>query len=129
MGQMPKIASSTYHAYIELTKPNITFLILVSTALGYYLGANGFIEFNRLFITLAGTCLVSSGAGALNHVVEKDSDWLMERTNKRPLPAGLIDSKNAKLFGLVIIFLGAGILYHFINPLTSVLAFSSNSFL
>ena len=77
MGHMPKIASSIYHAYIELTKPNITSLILVSTALGYYLGGNGFIEFNRLFITLAGTCLVSSGAGALNHVVEKDSNQLI----------------------------------------------------
>tara|TARA_B100000886_G_scaffold331060_1_gene282183 strand:- start:2674 stop:3555 length:882 start_codon:yes stop_codon:yes gene_type:complete len=125
MKHMPKIASSIYHAYIELTKPNITFLILVSTALGYYLGGNGVIDFNRLFVTLAGTCLVSSGAGALNHVVEKDSDWLMERTNKRPLPAGLIDSKSAKLFGLLLTFLGAGLLYYFINPLTAVLALST----
>ena len=125
MRRLPRKASSIYHAYFELTKPSITFLILISTALGYYLGGNGIINYERFIITILGSCLVSSGAGALNHFAEKDSDWLMERTKKRPLPTGLIDSQNARLFGLSLTFLGTGILYYYINPLTSILALST----
>jgi len=71
MKRVPPKANSLPAAYFELTKPSITFLILVSTALGYYLGAGGIDNWSRFFITLIGSGLVSSGAGALNHYAEQ----------------------------------------------------------
>ena len=122
MKRTPQKASSMLEAYFELTKPSITFLILISTALGYYLGGDGINEYKRFILTLIGSCLVSSGAGVLNHFAEMESDWLMERTKKRPLPTGMIDPYNARLFGLFLSIIGSGILYFFINPLTAILA-------
>jgi len=122
MKRIPKKASSVREAYFELTKPSITFLILISTALGYYLGGDGIGDYGKFLLTLVGSCLVSSGAGALNHFAEMESDWLMERTNKRPLPTGIIDPHHARSFGLFLTIFGTGILYLYINALTSVLA-------
>ena len=122
MKREPKKASSIQEAYFELTKPSITFLILISTALGYYLGSDGIGHYEKLLITLIGSCLVSSGAGALNHFAEMKSDLLMERTSKRPLPTGIIDPDHARLFGLFLTLSGTGVLYFYVNPLTSILA-------
>ena len=66
--------------------------------------------------------LVSSGAGALNHFAEMDSDWLMDRTKKRPIPTGMIEPDHARLFGVVLTLAGAGLLYFIVNPLTCILA-------
>ena len=122
MRRTPKQATSIAEAYFELTKPSITFLILISTALGFYLGGDGIQDPFKFMITLLGSCLVSSGAGALNHFAEMESDWLMERTKKRPLPTGLIEPDNARIFGLGLTLIGSGLLYFYVNPLTSVLA-------
>ena len=122
MKRVPKKATSKAAAYFELTKPSITFLILISTALGYYLGGDGIDNNIRFLVTLAGSCLVSSGAGALNHFAEMDSDWLMDRTKKRPIPTGMIEPDHARLFGVVLTLAGAGLLYFNVNPLTCVLA-------
>jgi len=118
----PKQATSIGEAYFELTKPSITFLILISTALGFYLGGDGIQDHVKFLITLLGSCLVSSGAGALNHFAEMESDWLMERTKKRPLPTGLIEPDNARIFGLGLTLIGSGLLYFYVNLLTSILA-------
>lgn len=122
MRRTPKQATSITEAYFELTKPSITFLILISTALGFYLGGDGIQDHFKFLITLLGSCLVSSGAGALNHFAEMESDWLMERTKKRPLPTGIIEPDNARIFGLGLTLIGSGLLYFYVNPLTSVLA-------
>ena len=122
MRRIPKQASSIAEAYFELTKPSITFLILISTALGFYLGGDGIQDHVKFLITLLGSCLVSSGAGALNHFAEMESDWLMERTKKRPLPTGLIEPDNARIFGLGLTLIGSGLLYFYVNLLTSILA-------
>ena len=122
MKRNPQKANSTFEAYLELTKPRITYLILVSTALGYYLGADGIDDFLKFFNCLLGSCLVSSGSGALNHYAEMESDSLMNRTRLRPLPSALIEPNKAKLFGLWLIILGTIILFFFINKLTAILA-------
>ena len=122
MRREPKKASSIKEAYYELTKPSITFMILVSTALGYFMGGNGISNYQHFILTLLGSCLISSGSGALNHFAEAESDKIMYRTNLRPIPAGIILPVNAMIFGLALIFIGSGILYFFINTLTCVLA-------
>ena len=122
MKRVPKQATSKASAYFELTKPSITFLILISTALGYYLGGKGISDYQHFFFTLLGSCLVSSGSGALNHFAELESDKVMRRTNFRPIPSGIIAPENAMSFGIALILIGSGILYWTINPLTSILA-------
>ena len=122
MRREPKKAESLMEAYYELTKPSITFMILISTALGYYMGGNGIANYIHFFYTILGSCLISSGSGALNHFAEADSDKIMRRTNLRPIPAGLISAENAMLFGIALILSGSAILYWIINPLTCLLA-------
>lgn len=122
MRREPKKAESLVEAYYELTKPSITFMILISTALGYYMGGNGIVNYIHFFYTILGSCLISSGSGALNHFAEADSDKIMRRTNLRPIPAGLISAENAMLFGIALILSGSAILYWIINPLTCLLA-------
>ena len=122
MRREPKKAESLMEAYYELTKPSITFMILISTALGYYIGGNGIANYIHFFFTILGSCLISSGSGALNHFAEADSDKIMRRTNLRPIPAGLISAENAMLFGIALILSGSAILYWIINPLTCLLA-------
>ena len=122
MKKFPKKATSKTQAYFELTKPSITFLILVSTALGYFLGGGGISNYYHFMLTLLGSCLVSSGSGVLNHYAELESDKLMNRTQYRPLPAGIIFEKQAIIFGLLLVFSGTSILYFFINSITAVLA-------
>ena len=122
MKRIPKKASNKYEAYFELTKPSITFMILISTALGYYLGSDGILDLKRFFFTLLGSCLVSSGAGALNHFAEMETDRLMTRTSKRPLPSGIVAPDHARIFGITFILFGTFLLYIFTNPLTALLA-------
>ena len=122
MRREPKKAESLMEAYYELTKPSITFMILISTALGYYMGGNGIANYIHFFYTILGSCLISSGSGALNHFAEADSDKIMRRTNLRPIPAGVISAENAMLFGIALILSGSAILYWIINPLTCLLA-------
>ena len=109
-------------AYLELTKPRITWMILVATALGFFLGSNGSVHVDTFLSTLFGSGLVSSGAGALNHFAEKDSDSLMERTRLRPIQTGVISSENVRYFGIALIIFGTLILYFFVNPVVTVLA-------
>ena len=125
MKRVPPKANSLPAAYFELTKPNITFLILISTALGYYLGADGIDNWSKLLITLIGSGLVSSGAGALNHYAEQESDQRMNRTKSRPIPIGMILPNHAMFFGIMIILLGVAILFFLINKLTAILAIST----
>ena len=121
MNRKPSPATSQLGAFFELTKPRITFLILVSTALGFYLGSQGKINSNQFALTIIGTFLLAGGAGAINHFVEKDLDKLMDRTQSRPIPAGIISGKNALFFGVTITMIGFIILAALINHLTAIL--------
>ena len=121
MKRRPLPAKNIYAAFIELTKPRITFLILVSTALGYYLGNTGPFELFNFLITIIGTTMLAGGAGAINHYIEKDLDMLMDRTKSRPIPSGLISSQTALYFGIIQSVLGFGLLWAFVNMLTALL--------
>ncbi len=92
--------------YLELTKPRVTWLILMSTAIGYYFGHDGALNWLLLAHTLAGTALIASGTAALNQWYEREADALMRRTAARPLPAGRITAGRALAFGLALIAVG-----------------------
>jgi len=108
--------------YIELTKPRITTLVLVSTALGFFLGTRGIESFALLAWTLLGTACTAGGSGALNHYFERDIDKCMKRTSARPLPAGLVKPATTMSYGLILIFVGLVILIMGVNLLTAFLA-------
>lgn len=108
--------------YLELTKPRITALVLVTTAAGFYLGSAGAVALLRLLHTLIGTALVAAGTSAMNQVIERDVDGLMRRTRDRPLPAGRLAALPAGLFSLGLSVAGVAYLAFTVNALTAGLA-------
>ena len=92
--------------YIELTKPRITWLILMSTAVGYFFGARNAWNFWSILHTLLGTALIASGTAALNQWYEREADRKMRRTADRPIPSGRLSAKRALLFGILMSALG-----------------------
>ena len=125
MKRKPLPAKSKFSALIELTKPRITILILISTALGYYLAESEMINYLNFFYTILGTAILSGGAGTINHCIEKDLDMLMDRTKSRPIPAGLISIKTALSFGLAQSIIGFAILWVLVNQLTAILGLAT----
>ena len=113
--------------FIELTKPRITFLVLVTTAVGYALGVGGNFHPGVFVALILGTALVSGGASALNQWSERDADARMARTASRPLPTGRLAPVDALVFGLAIAAVGLVLLAGAVNPLTALLALVSLS--
>jgi heme o synthase len=107
--------------YAELTKPRITWLILMSTAVGYYFGHAGVWHFWPMLHALIGTGLIASGTAALNQWYEREADEKMLRTQNRPIPSGRILPAQAFAFGLALEILGTLELWFGVNPLTSAL--------
>ena len=94
-----------------MTKPDINFLIVISTFLGYFLGAQFigesiFANPLELIHLMIGSFLTSSGVAILNEYIERDQDAKMNRTCKRPLPSGRIAPKSALIFGIVVSTIG-----------------------
>ena len=82
-------------AFVELTKPRITTLVLLTTAAGFFLGARGSFSFALFASTIVGVALLCSGVSALNEWMERDLDALMRRTASRPLPTGRLTPRAA----------------------------------
>jgi heme o synthase len=108
--------------FVELTKPRITFLVLVTTAVGYALGAGHGFQAGVFVALLVGTALVSGGASALNQWAERDADALMTRTASRPIPSGRLSPADALAFGVSISAIGLALLGAAVNGLTALLA-------
>jgi len=108
---------ATLAAVIELAKPRITFMVLVTTAVGLWL-APGPHAPAMLAAALLGTTLVVAGANALNMYLERDVDALMTRTRTRPLPSGRLPSEAALAFGLATSAVAIPLLTFGVNPLT-----------
>jgi heme o synthase len=105
--------------YIQLTKPRITWLILMSTAIGFYFGASSAWSWSVLIHTIIGTGLIASGTAALNQWWERDADARMHRTQKRPLPAHRISARGAMWFAIALSIAGFGELWLGANQLTA----------
>lgn len=109
---------STIDDYIQLTKPRLVAMILITTAAGYYLGMNGAMNWLGFLNTLIGSGLTAAGVLGLNQYLERDIDSLMLRTQQRPLPAGRLQPTQALLFCTLLT--GSGMLYLTlcVNPLS-----------
>jgi protoheme IX farnesyltransferase len=107
-------------AYYELTKPRITFLVVLTTSAGFLLGSTrGAFDYRLFAHAMFGVALLCSGISALNQWMERGLDGLMRRTARRPLPLGTLSPRAAFIFGLSLT-LGAEIyLAYFVNLLSA----------
>lgn len=124
--------TSAWRAYVELTKPRITMLIVLTSAAGFALASRGGMNYGGLFHAIVGIGLLSSGLAALNQWIERDRDALMRRTESRPLPSKRLRSGRALLFGIGVTVVSELYIAFLINPLTAALgliAFGSYLFL
>ena len=107
---------------VELTKVRIGFLVLTTTVIGFYLGAQGSFSSSLLFYTIVGTLFSSTGGSIINNVIEVESDKRMDRTKNRVLPTKKLSVNFALFLGLSSIVLGLSTLYFKVNPLTALLS-------
>jgi len=107
--------------FLELTKPRITLLILICTAVGYFFGSPNAFHFAGLIHVLLGTALMASGTAALNQWYEADSDAKMRRTSKRPLAAGRMKRIHGLVFGVLLSTAGFADLWFGTNALAAAL--------
>ena len=109
-------------ALLELTKPRITQLVLLTAAAGFYLGAKDRVDLLLLANTLIGTALVAGGTNAWNQIRERDVDARMARTRRRPLPSGRLSPSAAMWFATAITVGGVVYVALTVNLLTAALA-------
>src|SRR2546421_3076563 len=107
---------------VELVKARLTLLVLLTTAVGFYLGAEGPINYIALLHTVFGTALAAAGAAALNQWWEHKLDALMFRTQSRPVPAGRMPPLEALAIGAALSIFGVGYLAFAGNALSAALA-------
>lgn len=113
---------SIISAYLELTKPRIVTLVLVTSAFGFFWGGQGIHAMDRFIALLIGVALACGGSGALNQYLEREFDAQMLRTRNRPIPAGIISPVHALNFGVLLTLIGTFILYVKVNILTAFLS-------
>jgi len=107
---------------VELVKARLTLLVLLTTAVGFYLGAEGPINFVALLHTVFGTAAAAAGAAALNQWWEYNLDALMQRTRSRPVPAGRMRPRDAVILGSALSIFGVAYLAFVCNALSAALA-------
>lgn len=115
---------ATVADYIQLTKPRIIVLLLITTVGAMWIAGEGMVPWYQLMLTLLGGTLASASANTFNCVVDRDIDYIMERTRSRPLPSGRIQPYQAITFGSILGVLSFALLAAFINPLSAWLALS-----
>ena len=108
-------------AYYELTKPRIAFLLVLTSAAGFYLGSNGGFDAVRFANAMISIALLAFGVSTLNQYLERHIDPLMERTAKRPLPTQRLAPIEALIFGILLCVAAEVYLFVAINTLTGVL--------
>jgi protoheme IX farnesyltransferase len=105
-----------------MTKPEITFLVVLSTVAGFALGSPAGVDGWTLVWAVVGTALASAGGAVLNHWMERTHDAGMKRTADRPIPSGRVGERTAFGWGVVLASAGVGILCPLVNPPTGLLA-------
>lgn len=108
-------------AFVELTKPRIAFMLVLTSAAGFYIGTKGIFDFALFANAMIGIALLAFGVATLNQYIERRTDALMERTAGRPLPTGKINPMEALVFGILQCAVAELYLYVLVNPLTAVL--------
>lgn len=114
--------------YAALTKPHVIELLLVTTVPAMVLAKGGVPPLPLILVTLIGGFLAAGGANAINCFVDRDIDVIMPRTQGRPLPRGVIEPRNALVFGIVLGVASFALFALFVNLLSALLALSAYLF-
>ena len=123
---MPERRTTTWRHYLELTKPRLSMMSVITAMLGYLAAVPySFWDWSRTFFVVLGTALCAGGAAALNMYMEGDTDKLMKRTAGRPIPAGIIEPGSAFVLGWVMNFAGVAILFKYVNGLSAFIALAT----
>lgn len=108
-------------AFVELTKPRIAFLLVLTSAAGFYLASGGSFDLPLFINSMIGIALLAFGVATLNQYIERRIDTLMDRTATRPLPTGRITPIEALIFGISQCVVAEIYLFALVNPLTAIL--------
>jgi len=119
--QAASVERSWAGLYADLFKARLTFLVLLTTLVGFYIGFRGSVDYLLMLHTLLGTALVASGASALNQLIEKEHDAKMRRTQDRPLPSGRMQPQTVLIVGVACSVLGLVYLGLAVNLTTCIL--------
>lgn len=120
-----RLSWSGWKDFVELCKPKVVALMLLTMLVGMYLAVPGAIPFNLVAFSLIGVGCAASSAAAINHLVDRRIDAIMHRTKKRPIAQGRVSTVQAVTFAAVLGALGLGILVVEVNTLTAVLTFAT----
>jgi len=121
LGATVVIDKSRLTVFSELVKARLTFLVLLTTLVGFYVGFRGALDYLLMFHTLLGTALVAGGAAALNQLLERTYDARMRRTEDRPLPSGRLQPDTVLIMGGLCSAIGLVYLAGAVNLLTGLL--------
>ncbi len=124
----PHTRAQVLRGYVALTKPRIIELLLVTTIPTMVVAANGIPGLWLIVATLAGGTLAAGGANAMNMVIDRDIDAIMERTKKRPLVTGMMSPRAATLFAVALEVIAFGVLAIWVNQMSAWLAMSATAF-
>lgn len=108
-------------AYVELTKPRIALMLVLTSAAGFYLGTKYNFDFSLFINSMIGIALLAFGVAALNQCWERKTDALMERTATRPLPSQTLTLPEALIFGISLCIVAEIYLAFLVNSLTAIL--------
>ncbi len=111
--------------YFILCKPRVVLLMLFTAWIGMYLASEGTLSFSLWSLATLGIALLSGSAATVNHIVERRTDALMERTQLRPVASGRVPPQRAWTFALTLGGIGFFVLYYFVNPLTAFLTLAT----
>jgi len=114
---------ASWKDYLELTKPKVVLLILITVVVGMFMATPGMVPWNILIIGTVGVGFAAGGAAVVNHVVDQKIDAIMARTLKRPVASGKISDRNAIIFAATLSIVSMLMLYFYINTLTAILTF------
>ena len=117
--------SVSWRDYLELCKPNVVALMMLTSLIGMLLATEGFVSFQVLLFGNLGIALCAGSAAAVNHIVDRRIDNQMARTHNRPVATGRMTPRQAILFALTTGILGMLVLLVFINQLTAWLTLAS----
>ncbi|WP_461481095.1 heme o synthase [Porticoccus sp.] len=119
------IEKASWRDYLELTKPNVVALMILTTVIGMFLAVPGMVPVDVLILGNLGIALCAGAAAVVNHVVDRRIDTIMARTFNRPVAKGRVEPVQAMLFAALLGVVGMAVLLIYINALTAWLTMAS----
>lgn len=116
-------ATVNWRDYLELCKPRVVLLMLLTVVVGMYLATPGWVSLSLIAYSLVGIGFCAGSAAAINHLVDRHIDSIMARTKKRPVAHGRVSVMQALWFAIIMALIGLSILAVYVNKLTALLTF------